>query len=498
VQRARKTASAFSPLIAINRKSARPLHRQIYDAFRSTIVGRTLSSGQRIPSTRALATELDISRIPVLNAYAQLLAEGYFETRVGAGTFVSSSLPKRIVAPQNPCAVSTQIGSGPRRLARSSLLLPPYKRDPWVRHRGAFSVSQPALDAFPFKIWAKLVARHGRNAPTHSLEYGDPIGLKQLREVIAVYLRTSRAVRCEPQQIMIVSGSQQALDLSVRVLLNPGNSIWMEDPGYWLARHVLVAAGCRIIPVPVDADGLDVAAGIERCRTARAALVAPSHQYPLGVTMGASRRLQLLQWARQTGAWIIEDDYDSEYRFESKPIASLQGLDDASRVIYIGTFSKVLFPALRVGYLVLPPDLVDPFLAVRHAMDVSPAHFHQAVLAEFIAEGHFSRHLRSMRALYGERRSVLVDSLHREFGSYLKVFGNVAGMHLAITVPKGLQDRQIALRAAAESLWLWPLSPFYATKPAQQGFVLGYGSTTAAEIPPAIRHMHKILLATRH
>jgi GntR family transcriptional regulator / MocR family aminotransferase len=224
--------------------------------------------------------------------------------------------------------------------------------------------------------------------------------------------------------------------------------------------------------------------------------VAPSHQYPLGVTMGASRRLQLLQWARQAGAWIIEDDYDSEYRFESKPIASLQGLDDSSRVIYIGTFSKVLFPALRMGYLVLPPDLVEPFLAMRHAMDVSPAHFHQAVLADFIGEGHFSRHLRRMRALYAERRGVLVDCLQREFGSYLKVIGNMAGMHLTVTLPKGLHDHRIAERAAEESLWLWPLSPSYAGKPAQQGFILGFGSTTASEIPAAIQHLHKILDAS--
>jgi GntR family transcriptional regulator / MocR family aminotransferase len=489
----RKDASTFLPVASVDRKSPRPLHRQIYDAFRSTIVGRTLSSGQQIPSTRALAAELGISRIPVLNAYAQLLAEGYFETRVGAGTFVSSSLPLKNAGAGSADASTSQIASGPRRLARFPQLLPAYQPKPWVRHRGAFSISQPALDAFPQKVWANLVARHGRNPLVHSLQYGDPMGLKQLRDVIAVYLRTSRAVHCEPQQIMIVSGSQQALDLSVRVLLNPGSAIWMEDPGYWLARHILTAAGCRIIPVPVDDDGMDVASGIERCRPARAAIVAPSHQYPLGVTMGVSRRLQLLQWARQAGAWIIEDDYDSEYRFESKPIASLQGLDDSSRVIYIGTFSKVLFPALRVGYLVLPPDLVDPFLSMRHAMDVSPAQFHQAVLADFISEGHFSRHLRRMRALYGERRAVLVDSLQREFGSYLKLSGNMAGMHLAVTLPKGLQDQTIALRAAQESLWLWPLSPLYAGKPQHNGFILGFGSTTVSEIPPAVRHLRKIL-----
>ncbi|HTZ46940.1 MAG TPA: PLP-dependent aminotransferase family protein [Verrucomicrobiae bacterium] len=489
----KRAGAAFPPLISVKRDSARPLHRQIYDAFRAIIVARALTSGQPIPSTRALAAELGISRIPVLNAYAQLLAEGYFEARVGAGTFISSSLPVEPTPTPDSSLPSHKATSASRRLARASLALPAYRRDPWLRHYGAFSVSQPALDAFPLKAWANLVARHGRNPLARALEYGNPMGLMRLREVIAVYLRTSRAVRCEPAQIMIVSGSQQALDISARVLLNPGNSVWVEEPGYWLARHVLTAAGCRIIPVPVDSEGLDVAAGIQRCRTARAALVAPSHQFPLGVTMSASRRLQMLQWARQSGSWIIEDDYDSEYRYESKPIASLQGLDDSSRVIYVGTFSKVLFPSLRVGYLVIPPDLVDRFLPMRNAMDVGPPHLSQAVLADFIAEGHFARHIRKMRALYRERRNVLVDSLQRVCGSLLRVVGDRAGMYLAVTLPKTRNDREIALRAAEQSLWLWPLSPTYIAKPAESGFILGFGSTTTAEIPAAVRHLHKLI-----
>jgi len=489
----RKAVPTFTPLIPINRRSGRPLHRQIYDAFRATIVARNLSSGQQLPSTRTLASELGISRIPVLNAYAQLLAEGYFETRIGAGTFVSSSLPEHTSPPEERTASPVKINSRTRRISRSSLLLPTYKRAPWVRHHGAFSLSHPALDSFPFKVWANLVARHSRNPLISSLEYGNPMGLKQLREVIAMYLRASRAVRCEPHQIVIVSGSQQALDLSSRVLLNAGDSVWIEEPGYWLARHVVLSAGCRIVPVPVDPEGLDVAAGIKRCRNARAAFVAPSHQFPLGVTMSASRRLRLLDWARQAGAWIIEDDYDSEYRYGSKPVASLQGLDDSSRVIYIGTFSKVLFPSLRIGYLVLPPDLVDHFLSMRQAMDVSPPYLYQAVLADFIGEGHFSRHIRRMRTLYGERRGILVESLQREFGSVLRIVGDMAGMHLAVSLPKGANDREIANRAAQESLWLWPLSSTYIAKSARHGFILGFGSTTASEIPAAVRHMRAIL-----
>ncbi|MGB7438698.1 MAG: PLP-dependent aminotransferase family protein [Candidatus Acidiferrum sp.] len=492
-----RTAASFPPLIAIHRKSAKPLHRQIYDAFRSAIVRGNLASGQPIPSTRALSVELGISRIPVLNAYAQLLAEGYFESRTGSGTFVSSSLPGQ-AAPSANRRTPQKRNPKSDRIGAFAQLLPRHKRPPWVRNRGAFNVSQPALDVFPFKVWANLVARHSRNPLRASLEYGNPMGLKQLREIIAVYLRTWRAVRCEPEQIMIVSGSQQALDLSARVLLDVGAPVWVEEPGYWLARHVLMAAGCQLIPVPVDAEGLNVAMGIKLCANARAVFVAPSHQYPLGVTMSASRRLQLLDWARRAGSWIIEDDYDSEYRYGSKPVASLQGLDENDRVIYIGTFSKVLFPALRVGYVVIPLSLVDHFLAMRHAMDVSPAHLYQSVLAEFISEGHFSRHIRKMRMLYAARRKVLADTLNKEFGSFLQIVGDMAGMHLTVKLPKGFVDEEISVRAAQENLWLWPLSPCYIGKPAQHGFILGFGSTTAGEIPGAVHRLRTILGRGKH
>jgi len=488
----RKATGTFLPLIAVDRRSPQPLHRQVYDAFRAAIASRGLAPAQQIPSTRLLASELGISRIPVLNAYSQLLAEGYFETRVGAGTFVSSSLPEQIEEPQQiPSVARTK--SRPRPIARLASRLPSYEPTPWLRGLGAFSVSQPALDAFPLKIWANLVARRCRNPLTSSLQYGDPMGLRDLREAIAVYLRTSRAVRCERDQIIVVSGSQQALDLAARVLLEPSTAAWIEEPGYWLARHVLMASGCRIVPVPVDEEGLDVRAGIKKCGNARAAFIAPSHQYPLGVTMSASRRFQLLDWARRSGSWVVEDDYDSEYRYDSKPIASLQGLDDTSRVIYMGTFSKVLFPSLRAGYIVPPPDLVDRFLAMRHAMDVSPGYFYQAVLAEFIAEGHFSRHIRRMRTLYAERRAKLVECLGREFGSSMQLMGTQAGMHLCMKLPKGFIDYKISAEAARQNLWLWPLSPTYMGKSPQHGFILGFGNTTTAEMPTVVGHLAALL-----
>jgi GntR family transcriptional regulator/MocR family aminotransferase len=296
---------------------------------------------------------------------------------------------------------------------------------------------------------------------------------------------------------MIVSGSQQALELSARVLLDPGSRVWIEEPSYRLTRDVLTLAGCRLVPVPVDKDGLDVAAGLRLSPKARAAFVTPSHQYPLGVTMSASRRLQLLDWAQSPGSWIIEDDYDSEYRYESMPIASLQGLDAHSRVIYIGTFSKVLFPSLRLGYLVLPPDLVDRFMAIRRTMDIGPPSFYQEVLADFISEGHFARHIRKMRVLYRDRRSKLVDSLRKELGPSIEILGGEAGMHLAMTMPSGGRDLEISERAARQGLWIWPLSPAYLGRPLRQGFVLGFGGTAAAEIPRAVRKLRDLLSANK-
>jgi GntR family transcriptional regulator/MocR family aminotransferase len=293
---------------------------------------------------------------------------------------------------------------------------------------------------------------------------------------------------------MIVSGSQQALEITTRVLLDRGSRVWMEDPGYRFARNVFTLNGCRVVPVPVDGEGLNVAAGIDRCCKARAALVTPSHQYPLGVTMSASRRLQLLEWSYKWGSWIIEDDYDSEFRYESEPIASLQGLDRFSRVVYIGTFSKVLFPSLRLGYIVIPADLVDRLLAVRITADIGPPTFFQSVLADFMREGHFSRHIRRMRLLYRDRRSALLDSLKKDLGIAVDVKGEEAGLHLSVILPRGFRDHEIAERAAAEGLWLAPLSGSYLQHPSQ-GFILGFSNTSPAEIPAAVRKLRDILQA---
>jgi GntR family transcriptional regulator/MocR family aminotransferase len=470
-------------VITVDGASSKPLYRQLYEGYREAIVERRLRAGQRLPSTRGLASELGISRIPVLSAFGQLLAEGYLESRRGSGTFVARCLPGEL-----PPARGKEWRVGRRAVSRESDVTSE-RVEPWLGGFGAFRASETAVDHFPFRVWSSLVARHCRNPTLSLLRYGDPMGFRPFREAIALYLGTARAVRCEWDQVMVVSGSQQALQVAARVLLEPGSAVWVEEPGYRGARDALAMSGARLVPVPVDEEGLDVASGMARSPKARAAHVTPSHQYPLGATLSASRRLALLDWARKSGAWILEDDYDSEYRYESHPIASLQGLDRDFRVVYVGTFSKVLFPGLRIGYLVIPKDLVPRFAAVRETMDIFPPTLFQAALTDFMNEGHFARHLRRTKELYRERRSVLVDALRSELGGGADVLGEQAGMHLVVTLPNRSSDREVSIRAAKKGIWAMPLSSCYMGEPTRRGLVLGYGGASAREIPAAVRRL---------
>ncbi len=488
----KRVASGILPVIAVDRKSSKPLHRQIYDSYRAAIANGRLRPGQRVPSTRVLASEIGVSRFPVLNAYAQLLAEGYLESRVGAGTVVTSSLPEQLTTSAPTGEKGAPVRRGPRPVARRCSQLPRWEAFPWLMSCGAFRVGQVAFDQFPMRIWSKLVARHCRSMDMKSATYGNLMGSERLRRAIANYLKTARSVRCEAEQVLIVNGSQQAIEISARVLLNTGSRVWIEEPSYRLAQDVFTLNGCELVPVPVDREGLDVTAGKKKSRRARAAFVSPSHQFPLGVTMSASRRMQLVDWAQNAGAWIIEDDYDSEYRYESLPIASLQGLDSNSRVIYVGTFSKVLFPSLRLGYMVIPPDLVDRFCTMRRVVDLGLPSFSQEVVADFISEGHFARHIRRMRVLYGELRRVLVDALGKTFGDKLEVVGDEAGMHLTVMLRDGSSDEEIARRAARQNISVWPLSRCY-RGPARRGFILGFGGTTVKSIPAAVRKLRGLM-----
>src|SRR5229473_7256906 len=440
----KRISASFLPPIALDYRTKTPMYRQLYDWFRTAIIDGQMRSGQRVPSTRGLGAESKISRIPVLNAYEQLLAEGYFEAFVGAGTCVARSIPDDTLGPP---AVKARKGHqeivekrGPRRMSRRGAVLTHLPVQTWLDNLGAFRVSLPALDHFPIGVWSKLVARHSRKPPRGIMAYGDAMGYLPFREAIAEYLGAVRGVRCEASQILVTTGSQQALQLSAQVLLDPKDRVWIEEPGYPGARQAFMTVGAQLIPVRVDHDGMNVAEIIRRGRDARAVYVTPSHQYPMGMTMSATRRMLLLNWAARSGAWIIEDDYDSEYRFGSRPIASLQGLDTDGRVIYVGTFSKVMFPALRLGYVVVPKDLISAFSAARDAADIFSSTLYQAVLTDFIREGHFARHIRRMRMLYMERRRALVNAIQMQMGEITEVIGAEAGMHLVALLRHRIDD----------------------------------------------------------
>jgi GntR family transcriptional regulator/MocR family aminotransferase len=484
-RRVKRTPASYLPPIALQDREEIPIYQQLYDWFRRAITGGQLRPGQRVPSTRNLAAELKISRMPVLGAFEQLLAEGYLETFIGAGTCVARSIPDETLSLS---AVKARKGlqekvekRGPRRMSHRGTALTHRPAQSWLDNLGAFRVSLPALDHFPIGVWSKLVARHARRPPRGIMAYGDAMGYLPFREAIAEYLGAVRGVRCESSQILVTTGSQQALQISAQVLLDPKDRVWMEEPGYPGARQAFMTAGAQLIPVRVDHDGMNVTE-IRRGRDARAVYVTPSHQYPMGMTMSATRRLLLLNWAVRSGAWVIEDDYDSEYRFGSRPIASLQGLDTDGRVIYVGTFSKVMFPALRLGYAVVPKDLIPAFSAARDAADIFSSTLYQAVLADFIREGHFARHIRRMRMLYMERRRALTKAIHIQMGDMLEVIGAEAGMHLVALLPGGTNDVAVSRNAAQRGISAIPLSTCYLTPPTRGGLILGYGGANSHQI----------------
>ncbi len=489
----KRIPASFLPPISLDHSTKTPMYRQLYDWFRSAIIDGQLRPGHRVSSTRGLAAELKISRIPVLNAYEQLLAEGYFETFVGAGTCVARSIPDDTLS---PAAVKVRKGlqemvekRGPRRMSQRGVALANAPAQSWLDNLGAFRVSLPALDHFPIGVWSKLVGRHSRRPQRGIMAYSGAMGYLPFREAIGEYLGAVRGVRCEPSQILVTTGSQQALQLSAQVLLDPKDRVWMEEPGYPSARQAFMMAGAQLIPVRVDHDGMNVEEIIRRGRDARAVYVTPSHQYPMGMTMSATRRMLLLNWAARSGAWIIEDDYDSEYRFGSRPIASLQGLDTDGRVIYVGTFSKVMFPALRVGYVVVPKDLVPAFSAARDAADVFSSTLYPTVLTDFIREGHFARHIRRMRSLYMERRRALVRAIHIEMRDMIEVIGDEAGMHLVALLELGTDDVAVSTRAAERGICAMPLSSCYMRPPVRGGLILGYGGVNLHQIHDGIREL---------
>ncbi len=481
---------------ALDAHADQPLYQQLYREVRTAILNGTLAPGTRLPSSRMLAQELDISRTTVMLAYEQLTIEGYLSGTQGSGTYVSRILPDTLLAYQ-----PDRLGTTP---ARQKARPPASLSQPWVQEANytikretrppwAFRPGVPELDAFPTRKWGQLLNKYWRHSPGHLLSYGRSAGYTPLCEAIAQYLQSSRGVRCSSDQVIIIAGSQQGLALINQVLVQPGDTVWLEDPGYLGARASFMVAHANIVPVPVDDEGINIHWGQQAGPHARLAFVTPSHQYPLGVTMSLQRRLALLHWASQTDAWIIEDDYDSEFRYSGRPLPSLQGLDPDGRVIYMGTFSKVLFPSLRLGYLVVPPDLVEAFTAARALVDQHSPLMDQAVLAEFMAQGHFSRHIRQMRALYAERQACLLGEAQHKLEGLLALVPDPAGMHLIGHLPSGLPDEVVTKRAAQQGIDLLPLSWFYMKAPPQNGLLLGYAAFSPEKIRVGVDALASVL-----
>lgn len=478
------------PILHIDPAAPQPLHQQLYQGLRDAILHGQLAAGARLPSTRELARALGLARNTVLNAYEQLLAEGYLEGRTGSGTYVNRVLPDEMLRVAAAAAPAPQALQSRALSQRGALLLGTpvsVSRDRGVPR--AFQPGLPALDQFPFDAWARLMARYWRRPPAELLSYGSPAGYQPLREALASYLRAARGLRCTADQVVIVAGSQQGLDLATRVLLDPGDAVWIEDPGYMGARGSFTSAGARLVPVPVDAEGLSVSAAIARCPSARLAYITPSHQFPLGVTMSLPRRLALLEWAQRSGAWVLEDDYDSEYRYTGRPLPALQGLDTEQRTVYVGTMSKTLFPSLRLGYLVVPPDLVGAFIAAKALTDRHAPSVEQAVLAAFITDGHFERHIRRTRALYAERQAALVESAGQLLAGLLELKPAEAGMHLVGWLPPGQSDQAASLRAAQHGVDAPALSAYTLQHHAPAGLLLGYAAFAPAQIHQATQRL---------
>jgi len=481
----RRTSKAPLLAVAIDRKAPEPAYRQVYDQIRATILDGRIAPGTQLPATRSLAREVGVSRNTILTAYDMLFAEGYTEGRVGSGTQVSRVLPEALLAARGADQAARRPPSQPavtRRLSALALQLSSSQRT--GRGFRAFRPGLPEVEQFPWDVWGRLVGGFWRRPPRALLNGGELAGYGPLRDAIAAYLGAVRGLRCTGDQVVITSGAQEALDMVSRLFLDPGDGVWMEDPGYAGLRAAFSAAGARVVPVPVDAEGLDVEAGRRLAPDAVLAAVTPSHQYPLGVTMSLSRRLELLDWAAHAGAWILEDDYDSEFRYAGKPLSALQGLDDQGRVIYVGTFSKVLFPALRLGYVVLPDTLVDPFLRIRSVLDDAPSIAVQPPLTRFIEEGHFAAHVRRMRALYGERQAYFINIAERAAANIFQVEADEAGMHLIANLAPSCRgsDTEIADCAAEAGLAAPALSSYFAGQSSRQGLVLGYAGLNFDEI----------------
>jgi GntR family transcriptional regulator / MocR family aminotransferase len=485
---------SFQDLSLMPPEGSKELWRWLYRELRGAILDGRLKPGSRMPSTRNLAEQYDISRGTVVVAFDHLRSEGYLETQVGAGTFVVSNLPDDSMSvkrsrERNLGGVSRAKLSKRGRLASENV--PPV---PAFHSVGkAFRSYEPALDLFPVDLWSRVAGRVLRHAPRTLYGNGDVKGYLPLRRAIAEYVGSVRGVRCDPDQVIITTGTQPALDLIARMVLDHGDAVWMEDPGYPGIFFALRSAGAKIVPVPVDGEGLDVEWARRRAPDAKLAYVTPANQFPLGVTMSLARRRALLDWAEARAAWVVEDDFDSEYRYSGRPLAALQSLDRAGSVIYVSTFTKILFNALRLGFMVLPPRLVEPFAAARNCIDRHPPTLDQAILAEFILEGHFGHHIRRMRQVYADRMAVLAEAAEQRLGGLIEVVSTVTGMRTVGWLQTGEDDQSAQSRASAQGLEVAALSMFTIRHPVRSGLMLGFAGSSPDELRRGVNVLAAIL-----
>jgi GntR family transcriptional regulator/MocR family aminotransferase len=492
--------AAGSPLIPLDGSSSVPLYEQLYQGLRDLVVGGRLAPGARIASTRRLAAELCVSRFTVVTAMERLLAEGYLAGRRGSGTYVADALPEQSMLAPRLDATASPRGSRPglsrRGAALSRVVITGPRND--RNETRPFHPRRPALDMFPVERWAALIRRQWRAGRHQHLDYGDPAGFRPLREAIAGHIGLTRGVRCDARQVIVTSGAQQAFDILFRLLLDPGDDVWIEEPGYLDVRAALVGSGARLIPVPVDEQGIDVREGMRLAGHARLAVVSPAHQYPTGATLSAPRRAALLEWARATGAWIVEDDYDSYFRYAGRPLSALQGLDPDGRVVYVGTFSKTMFPSLRLGFCVVPERLVDAAANARAVADRNSPIVEQAALAEFIGSGDYDRHLRRSRLHYRERHEAMRHEVARLLRGRVDLGDAEAGTHVLGWFADERPAReslavQVAGEAAGEDLVIFPLSRYCLRRPARDAMVLGYGGLSPARIRRGVEKLARLV-----
>jgi GntR family transcriptional regulator / MocR family aminotransferase len=477
-----------------------PLYRRLGQALKSAIRAGRLAYGARLPSTRALAVDLGVSRNTVMLAYEQLMAEGYLVSRDRATTSVAArTLPTRAVSTRPGLDGPPRLSTYGRRLTTDPAMPPSatYASRPELRYD--FRYGRPCVEQFPHEVWRRLLAARARRTSIDGFGYGPPAGSAPLREALADYLGRARGVVCDAEQIVIVNGSQQGLDLAARVLLDAGDGVVMEEPHYPGARLVFEAAGARLTGVPVDGDGLDTTKLPGPAAGVRLACVTPCHQFPTGVIMPVGRRQDLLDWASRAGAWILEDDYVSEFRYEGRPLEALQALDRRGRVIYLGTFSKTLFPALRLAYLVLPRALVRPFVVAKWMTDRYTAMLGQEALTDFITSGHFERYLRRARAANAARRRVLIAALRSRLGDRVEIAGGNAGVHLLVWLNEAPPDSLDAIIAAAArvGVGVYPITSCFFERPRRAGLLFGYVSLTEAEIRAGIERFAEALSSAR-